>query len=1221
MKQKTLLRSQVTAILALTLLLALFVPVLTAQSSGTSGLAGVITDPSGAAIPNVTVTLTSNTTGAARTAITGTDGTYKFSLLPPGDYKVRFAANGFKTAEIGSITLNVTETPALDRVMEVGAQSEQVTVEAAAEVLQTESSTLGTVVSQQAINDAPLASRNYTQILNLSAGAVSGVNDATALGKGTLDMSVNGAAPEQNNFQMDGVSVINAFGTGVAKDCGIYVGIAIPSPDAIQEFKVQTSTYDASYGRNPGANVNVITKSGSNAFHGTLFEFFRNEDLDANGFFQNAQGSGKQILRQNQFGGTIGGPIKKDKLFFFGSYQGTRQLNGVSAQGSSTVFLPPIPSGDRSAPGFAAALGAANCAANHPDPNNPGHPLPNFATFASAFGGLQIACDGSNINPVALAILNAKNPDGSYYMVGSNTGNYQQTTFSIPAKYTGDQYIANVDYVINSKNTLAMRYLFTEDPQVTPFGSGVPGTPVASYYANTNSVLKLTTLITNTFVNEAHATVQRNIANGTDSVPQYTAQSVGITPIIPQETHPPVTVILNAYGIGGTLSPYYGPATQVNFGDQISWSHGKHTIRAGGEYEDDQWNLSFKSLLTGFLFVPGFDDFLLGRPGLAGCNVAGGCSPGNPGNTTGAPVGTYLFCLFCVRSGPNGIIHAYREKDFAGFVQDDWKVSSRLTLNLGVRWEYDEMLADHEGNLTNIWPSLMQGVTPPTTPQQTTNALLGYVVPNNFIAHYGNPPPGVKVVGTSAPTQNGTPWNNFGPRFGFAWQPVKNGKLVVRGGIGLFYDRVGSSKFVHAVEQGDPYAVTLDVASPFAAAPYSLANPFPTTPLGFTPRYFNPAYASTCGIFLALCTSDINQPFYSQVHTPLSRQYNLGIQYQFAPQWVLELGFVGSSGINQADYNHNYNTALLASANNPVNGLTTTTTANVAARVPYLGYDPAGLQGTGYDGIYNYDSLQVTVRKQFSHGFTMQGAYTWSKDLTTLNGDGQSNSNDASNLGQQYGPAYFAHPQRFIVSYSYELPFGHPSNEFLKKAAEGWMLTGNVVVQDGSPLTFTNVAGGSAYGTGSAGSGEGGTARAQLCSGMTYNNIQTSGGITSRLGGSNSANGYISANAFCAQPAIMPDGVTETTQAACPTCATLFGDSGLGIILGPGNVNWDTSILKTTHITEKHIIQLRADFFNILNHPQFSNPGVAQDQPNTFGVITTTAVNPRIIQFALKYMF
>jgi len=182
-------------------------------------------------------------------------------------------------------------------------------------------------------------------------------------------------------------------------------------------------------------------------------------------------------------------------------------------------------------------------------------------------------------------------------------------------------------------------------------------------------------------------------------------------------------------------------------------------------------------------------------------------------------------------------------------------------------------------------------------------------------------------------------------------------------------------------------------------------------------------------------------------------------------------------------------------------------------------------------------------------------------------------------------------------------------------------MTGNIVVQDGTPLTFLTEGGGSAYGTGSSSTPEGGQSRAQLCPGMTYNNIQTSGGITSRLGGSNSANGYIVNNAFCATPAIMADGVTETTQAACPTCATLFGNSGLGIILGPGQVNWDTSLMKTTKITEKQTVQFRTDFFNILNHPQFANPGLQQSTPNTFGVITATAVNPRIIQFGLKYIF
>ena len=218
---------------------------------------------------------------------TGSDGQYKFTLIPPGDYKIRFSSTGFKTAEVGSVTLNVTESATLDRVLEVGAQSEQVTVEATAETLQTSSSSLGTVVGGSTVTELPLASRNFTQIIGLSAGANVPVNNATSFGKGTLDISVNGATPGQNNFQMDGVAIQSMASNGSANDGGIYVGIAVPSPDAIQEFKVQTSTYDATYGRNPGGNVNVVTKSGTNTWHGTAFEFFRNAKLDANDFFYN----------------------------------------------------------------------------------------------------------------------------------------------------------------------------------------------------------------------------------------------------------------------------------------------------------------------------------------------------------------------------------------------------------------------------------------------------------------------------------------------------------------------------------------------------------------------------------------------------------------------------------------------------------------------------------------------------------------------------------------------------------------------------------------------------------------------------------------------------------------------------------------------------------------------------------------------------------------------
>src|SRR3984885_2933191 len=394
MRFKSLLCMQLILATLLALFFAICAPSLMAQSAGTSALAGTVTDPSGAAIPNATVTIISNDTGLTRTTATGADGSYKFTLLPPGNYRASFSAGGFKTAEVASVTLNVTETPELSQTLQVGAATEQVTVEAAAETLQTQSSTLGTTVTSQQVTGLPLSNRNYTQLLTMAAGANVGVNNATSIGKGTQDISVNGADPGNNNFQMDGVSIVNTANSGSAKDCGIYGGIGIPNPDAIQEFKIQTSTYDASYGGHPGGNVNVVTRSGSNQFHGSVWEFFRNTDLNANSFFDNRDGGGAtQVLNQNQVGGAIGGPIKKDKLFFFVDYQETRQKNGVANGGSSSVLLFPLPA-DRTA----ANLGAALCPANHP-----GNPAYN--TF---FGGPLVACDGSNISPVSLAELNVK---------------------------------------------------------------------------------------------------------------------------------------------------------------------------------------------------------------------------------------------------------------------------------------------------------------------------------------------------------------------------------------------------------------------------------------------------------------------------------------------------------------------------------------------------------------------------------------------------------------------------------------------------------------------------------------------------------------------------------------------------------------------------------------------------------------------------------------------
>src|SRR6266403_543836 len=385
-------------------LLTFFVPSLLAQSGSTSALTGTVTDPTGAVIPGVSVTATATATNQARTVLTAEDGVYRIPLLEPGAYRVRFSLAGFKTSEVTAINLTVTETSVLNRTLEVGAQTDAITAEAVAETIQTATSTLGTTVTGNTITSLPLSSRNFTAVLGMSAGVAVEASNGTSYGRGSQNMSVNGANPEKNNFQMDGVAINNAAGNNEAADNGLYTGVAIPNPDAIQEFKIQTSTYDASYGRNPGANVNVVTKSGSNEFHGSVFDFFFNRD-------RNPAGPTKQILRQNQFGGTIGGPIKENKLFFFGSYQGTRQLNGVAAQGTTSATLYPIPD-NREAGDFPARLGAAVCGfATRGGSVRGGTPQQLIPAGAS----IPVNCDGSNINPVAIKLLQVKLPNGDYY--------------------------------------------------------------------------------------------------------------------------------------------------------------------------------------------------------------------------------------------------------------------------------------------------------------------------------------------------------------------------------------------------------------------------------------------------------------------------------------------------------------------------------------------------------------------------------------------------------------------------------------------------------------------------------------------------------------------------------------------------------------------------------------------------------------------------------------
>jgi len=1184
MNYKLLAKIRIAAIVLVTLIAALpAVRTLQGQSAGTGSLTGTVTDATGAVVPGVTVTATSAGTGQSYTTNTGADGAYRFSLLPPGKYNVKFAAPQFKPVESLAATINVTETTVLNQALQVGGQTQVMTVQANTQGVDTATSTLGTLVSGSQITALPLTSRNYTQVLDMSAGVSASVNDAALLGKGTQLTSVNGANPSQNNYQMDGVAIDNAGNLGNGADQSVSAGIGIPSPDAIEEFKIQTSTYDASYGRNPGGNVNVVTKSGTNQFHGDAFEFFRNTVLNANDYFikydeiTNGQPNKPGVLDQNQFGGTLGGPIKKDKLFFFASYQGTRSRNGIAGAGlTSGVTLPNIPDEPRGTAQFANDLANATCGS---------------FTFGPTVQGPSAACvpfrGPENISPVALSILNLAGPGGKGYYVptpstdsscaANGFGSYT-CSFSDPAKYTENQFIGNGDYIINSRQTLQMRYFYTRNPQVVTLGGYLPGEPQTNFYSNHDAVVKLTSILGSNFTNEARASYQRNLGINTDTPPDgATPESLGMTPAFAGAQYPPgIWTLVDGVHFFDSFSPAKETTNQYQAADQIAWTHGGHTIRAGFEYERVQYSVT-AGAARGFLLMGTFEDFLVGGPGNIYLNLS---NKGNAGN------GEQL--------------HAYRLNDSDAFIQDDWKVNARLTLNLGLRWEFDGNLHDKYGNLTNIWPSLLAATPVPDAPLGVAGNYAGYVVPHNYTTKYGNPalPDGVLKTGTGYSLASHPPYSNFAPRFGFAWQPTHNANLVVRGGFGLFYDRVWFDAFVHGFQGNSPYGVSLN----YGPAPntFTLANPFPNYPLGtFLQRYSSVA-CSPDGMTCTGSSSDLDTNFLSPtIHTPLVQQYNLNVQYEFAPTWVLQVGYVGSSGLNLMDIYRNYNTAQLATPENPINGQTVSTLENINLRVPYLGYSPAGLQGTDFVGSSNYNSLQVTLQKQFSHGLTMQAAYTWSKSLSDLVPDAATggylgaNSNDPQDLAQQYGPSFYNRPQRLSVNYQYDLRLADRPG-ITGKLVNGWSIAGVTTVQDGNPLTINDATAGTIYGVPNG--------RAELCPGVP---IQTTGSLTSRLGAGVSTNGYFNPAAFCAPP-VIGDG-------------TGFGDSGVGIVLGPGQFNWDVALIKQTKITEGQSIIFRTEFYNAFNHPQFSNPATSVGA--TLGQITSTSVNPRLIQFALKYVF
>ncbi len=420
----------------------------------TAEVTGIVKDASQAIVNNAALSLVNEDTGIKRIATTNELGIYRFALVPPGNYKLTVQAKGFQTVSRAGLKLEVAQIARFDFSLPVGDVSAELTVTDAPSLLQTENTALGRTTSEQVIAALPLSNRNFTQILALSTGAAVDLPNAGEVGRNSQNVASNGARPTFNSFEFNGVDA-NNIAENSASGFGAQTGLAIPAPDTLQEFKAQTGLYDASKGRGAGANVDIVGKSGTNAFHGTLWEFFRNDKLNANDFFLNRARLARPVLKQNQFGAAVGGPIRKDQTFFFGAYQGTIQRNGQSTLGFRTALVPAL-TNDRSA----AAIGRLFAGQR--------------GQFQNTFGGVgpAIAADGSNINPVALKLLNFKLPNGLFAIPTPQTilpNGLGQFSFSSPVKFNEDQFTANLDHVVTNNNQLAGRFFYADAPQESPF--------------------------------------------------------------------------------------------------------------------------------------------------------------------------------------------------------------------------------------------------------------------------------------------------------------------------------------------------------------------------------------------------------------------------------------------------------------------------------------------------------------------------------------------------------------------------------------------------------------------------------------------------------------------------------------------------------------------------------------------------------------------------------
>lgn len=1154
-------------------------------------LAGTITDASGAVVPGVSVTVTKVDTGIAAKTTADDAGAYSFQSLRPGVYELLFAKEGFKSKVLTGIQLLVAQQGRVDAQLEVGSASTTVEVKGTALMVETRTATIGTVIGQKMVQDLPIFNRRYGALAVLIPGVVPDNGGLAAGIPGSpfseTTYSANGNRTSSNNYLIDGGDSYNLNRGGFALQ---------PPPDAIEEFKIQTNAYSAVYGRQGGSTINLVTKSGTNQLHGNLYEYLRNRSIDA----RNAFSARVPDHKRNQFGGSLGGPIQKDKTFFFVNLELTRDILASSA----LIAVPDqaLKTGDFSrlltvkdasgnlvpAPtiNICGAGGPANLDFNSGQLFNPGTITTITCPAGSARAGqnrlVGTPIPGNlikNIDPVAAKILSFNPWPDPNATVAGRVANFINT---LPIRRRDTQLDVRIDHNFSEKNMISGRYLLGKALVNRPNSnvSSLPAFQGTDRFTGHNMNLNWVHNFSPTLLNTALFGFQRNFTQRLCKLCPRAAkfmESFGVqnlSAIGPAFEGFPFIRVSGFNSLGdGVYRPLYYPDMVEKYQDNLTWTHGKHTVIIGADmeywqelrnslpysiYGDMGSNGQYSNLageITGTQGLSGFADFLQGYPSR------GSITP---------------------RFTPNYFVGGTL---WSGYIQDDIKVSSNLVVNIGLRYEYRRPPVDKRDSFTTFLPIGAPFSGPGNAalvtalPDAANDALCAQnsylntvdgrcLIASSSLRHQ---------LGFTGRTRRSLVFvgkKTFAPRLGISWRPTSSDKFIIHTGYGLFYDFLPIENMVFT--QFNPVQTPTSRYVTTFGAPPPLTNGVPTK--------FNAMFAS--GNVARLSSQTIGSIVASNYHTPYTQQWSFGISSQVATDWAVEANYVGSAGTHLGQI-HYY-------GNQPRPGV-----GPLQPRRPYPDFNV--LQQTSTDAVSNYNSLQVKVQKRTSKGSTLLVSYTLGHGIDDGEGNegfgggngGNCCPQDDNNRSAERARSYTDARHRIVASYVYELPFG-AGKSFLNRAGwtdqvvGGWEISGITALMSGFPIT--------------------------IFADQDYSNTGSNNSRPDRIcngAGDKTRLLWFDPNCF----------TVADLSTALSSGNPRFGNSNRNILDGPGRFTWDGAMLKTFPLTERFRLQFRAEAFGFLNHANLGNPaaGIGPSARGTGQI--GSATGERNIQFALKLMF